>query len=151
MNLSKALSFWNQTIRLEIELQSGLFIGKHGQTLEAIQHQWWRWWWNELESFLSLMLKIIVFVGKNLWNQSTQTYKHEKKSDPIGVEPMNAIGSSYCACCSQGRTRSWNQKYRWRRKPSRVDLSQRVINNVEETADVVIITTIDMAAPNKKR
>lgn len=85
----------NKTIRLEIEsAESGLFIGKHGQTLEAIQH---------------LMMKIMMKDDHQKFlvidaedyrirrEESLETKarklakKARKEKRPIGVEPMNAI------------------------------------------------------------
>ncbi|MCB0271721.1 MAG: KH domain-containing protein [Bdellovibrionales bacterium] len=85
----------NKTIRLEIESQeSGLFIGKHGQTLEAIQHLMMKMMMkDELGKFLVIDAEDYrIRREESLETKARKLAKKARKEKrPIGVEPMNAI------------------------------------------------------------
>jgi|GEM_PF-4606634 len=85
----------NKTIRLEIESsESGLFIGKHGQTLEAIQHVMMKMMMKEEhEKFLVIDAEDYRIRREEALESKARKLakKAKKEKRPVGVEPMNAI------------------------------------------------------------
>ncbi|MCB1198363.1 MAG: KH domain-containing protein [Bdellovibrionota bacterium] len=85
----------NKTIRLEIEsAESGLFIGKHGQTLEAIQHLMMKFMMaEEHNKFLVIDAEDYRIRREEALETKARKLakKARKEKRPIGVEPMNAI------------------------------------------------------------
>jgi predicted RNA-binding protein Jag len=85
----------NKTIRLEIESEeSGLFIGKHGQTLDSIQHVMMKIFKeDDNPKFMVVDAEDYrVRREENLENKARKLAKKARKERrPVGVEPMNAI------------------------------------------------------------
>lgn len=85
----------NKTIRLEIESsESGLFIGKYGQTLEALQHLMMKMIMDDDNK------KFLVIDAEDYRTRREESLeakaqklakKARKENRPVGVEPMNAL------------------------------------------------------------